>query len=73
MKLECDLMKLKCERHVNKDNFETRSFNSTYGLDGRILWMSLFTLCIISSGESSRSPSWNLEVESYVFHGVDKT
>ena len=34
--------------------------------------LCLFTLCIISSGESLRSPSLNLEVKSYVFYGVDR-
>ena len=35
--------------------------------------MSLLTLCIILSGESLRSLSQNLEIESFVFHGVDRT
>ena len=34
MKLEFDLMKLECQHHVNKDNFETQVSMQHYGLDG---------------------------------------
>ena len=44
MKLECGVVKLECNRCVNKDNFGTRSFNSKYGLDGQILRLNLFTM-----------------------------
>ena len=69
-------MKLECHRCVNKDNFETQVSIQHYGLDGWILWMSFFKICIISSGESLghwsetelKSIDWILCI-----YGMDKT